>query len=134
MCIEIQRQSFVCFFFWSDEDAPLNLSTKPSDSSSNISHNSRKSEIWSPGSVCEREAQETRPKSSWSPTISSTPAVSRLVHYSPLTPPSSSERTFQVSFLHILFINNDIIHVFVIHMYTWSASPLRTLLIILRRI
>ncbi|XP_046410404.1 protein odd-skipped-related 1-like [Neodiprion virginianus] len=76
-----------------EEEAPLNLSTKPGDSSP--SHSLRKSEIWSPGSVCEREAKETRPPSSWSPPIASTPAVSRLVHYSPLTPPSSSERTFQ---------------------------------------
>ncbi|XP_048514547.1 zinc finger protein 43 [Athalia rosae] len=82
-----------------EEEVPLNLSTKPSDScsSSSRSHNLRKSEIWSPGSVCEREAKETRPVSSWSPTIpsSSTPVLSKLTHYSPLTPPSSSERTFQ---------------------------------------
>lgn len=72
---------------------PLNLSTKPSDVSSSIG--SRKSEIWSPGSVCEREARETRAPSSRSP--SSTPIITRQIHHSPLTPPSSTERTFQVS-------------------------------------
>lgn len=78
---------------FSDEEVPLNLSTKPSDISSSIS---RKSEIWSPGSVCEREARETRaPSSTGSP--SSTPIITRQIHHSPLTPPSSTERTFQVS-------------------------------------
>lgn len=80
-------------FFVSEEEAPLNLSTKPSDVSSSIG--SRKSEIWSPGSVCEREARETRAPSSRSP--SSTPIITRQIHHSPLTPPSSTERTFQVS-------------------------------------
>ncbi|RLU26644.1 hypothetical protein DMN91_000441 [Ooceraea biroi] len=74
-----------------EEEVPLNLSTKPSDVSSNIG--SRKSEIWSPGSVCEREARETRAPSSRSP--SSTPVITRQIHHSPLTPPSSTERTFQ---------------------------------------
>lgn len=76
----------------SEEEVPLNLSTKPSDVSSSIG---RKSEIWSPGSVCEREARETRAPSSRSP--SSTPIITRQIHHSPLTPPSSTERTFQVS-------------------------------------
>lgn len=80
-------------FLVSEEEVPLNLSTKPSDVSSSIG--SRKSEIWSPGSVCEREARETRAPSSTSP--SSTPVITRQIHHSPLTPPSSTERTFQVS-------------------------------------
>nr|XP_012230569.1 PREDICTED: zinc finger protein 628-like isoform X2 [Linepithema humile] len=74
-----------------EEEVPLNLSTKPSDISSSIGN--RKSEIWSPGSVCEREARETRAPSSRSP--SSTPIITRQIHHSPLTPPSSTERTFQ---------------------------------------
>ncbi|XP_020286054.1 zinc finger and SCAN domain-containing protein 30-like isoform X2 [Pseudomyrmex gracilis] len=74
-----------------EEEVPLNLSTKPSDVSSSIGN--RKSEIWSPGSVCEREARETRAPSSRSP--SSTPIITRQIHHSPLTPPSSTERTFQ---------------------------------------
>ncbi|XP_012137542.1 uncharacterized protein LOC100883617 isoform X2 [Megachile rotundata] len=73
-----------------EEEAPLNLSTKPNDVSSSVG---RKSEIWSPGTVCEREAKETRIPSSRSP--SSTPVITRQIHHSPLTPPSSSERTFQ---------------------------------------
>ncbi|XP_068983215.1 uncharacterized protein [Bombus flavifrons] len=73
-----------------EEEAPLNLSTKPNDVSSTMN---RKSEIWSPGTVCEREAKETRILSSRSP--SSTPVITRQIHHSPLTPPSSSERTFQ---------------------------------------
>ncbi|XP_072748574.1 uncharacterized protein [Anoplolepis gracilipes] len=77
--------------FASEEEVPLNLSTKPSDVSSSIGN--RKSEIWSPGSVCEREARETRAPSSRSP--SSTPIITRQIHHSPLTPPSSTERTFQ---------------------------------------
>lgn len=77
-----------------EEEAPLNLSIKANDVSSTIG---RKSEIWSPGTVCEREAKETRVPSSRSP--SSTPVITRPIHHSPLTPPSSSERTFQVSSL-----------------------------------
>ncbi|KAG7209869.1 hypothetical protein KM043_011471 [Ampulex compressa] len=73
-----------------EEEVPLNLSTKPGDVSSSTG---RKNEIWSPGSVCEREARETRATSAGSP--SSTPMITRQIHHSPLTPPSSSERTFQ---------------------------------------
>ncbi|KAG6797899.1 zinc finger protein [Apis mellifera caucasica] len=73
-----------------EEEAPLNLSIKANDVSSSVG---RKSEIWSPGTVCEREAKETRLPSSRSP--SSTPVITRPIHHSPLTPPSSSERTFQ---------------------------------------
>ncbi|KAK2585150.1 hypothetical protein KPH14_008656 [Odynerus spinipes] len=73
-----------------EEEVPLNLSTKPSDVSSNIS---RKNEIWSPGSVCEREARETKVPSSRNP--STTSMITRQIHRSPLTPPSSSERSFQ---------------------------------------
>ncbi|XP_026666579.1 zinc finger protein 628-like isoform X2 [Ceratina calcarata] len=73
-----------------EEEAPLNLSTKPNDVSSTVG---RKSEIWSPGTLCEREAKETRIPLSRSP--SSTPVITRQIHHSPLTPPSSSERTFQ---------------------------------------
>ncbi|XP_076659008.1 uncharacterized protein LOC143362592 [Halictus rubicundus] len=74
-----------------EDEAPLNLSTKPSDVSSTVE---RKSKIWSPGTVCEREAKETRVPSSRSPSV--TPVVTRQMHHhSPLTPPSSSERTFQ---------------------------------------
>ncbi|XP_043278985.1 zinc finger protein 16-like [Venturia canescens] len=72
-----------------EEEAPLNLSTKPSDVSSSLC---RKSEIWSPGSVCEREARET--SSGNSPTTT-TPLITRQIHHSPLTPPASTERTFQ---------------------------------------
>ncbi|XP_012270239.1 zinc finger protein Gfi-1b [Orussus abietinus] len=75
-----------------EEEVPLNLSTKPSDVTSNVT---RKNEIWSPGSVCEREAKETRPSSTKSPPTTATPTVIRQIHHSPLTPPSSSERTFQ---------------------------------------
>ncbi|XP_051164039.1 zinc finger protein 34-like [Leptopilina boulardi] len=75
-----------------DEEVPLNLSTKPSDVSST---NSRKSEIWSPGSVCEREARETRVPSDRHSPSATTPVITRQIHHSPLTPPSSSERTFQ---------------------------------------
>ncbi|XP_015114831.1 zinc finger protein 467 [Diachasma alloeum] len=74
---------------FSEEEVPLNLSTKPSDVSSSIN---RKSEIWSPGSVCEREARETSAQNSPSTT---TPIITRQIHHSPLTPPSSNERTFQ---------------------------------------
>lgn len=91
---EIDGRDFV-----SEEEVPLNLSTKPSDVSSSIGN--RKSEIWSPGSVCEREARETRAPSSRSP--SSTPIITRQIHHSPLTPPSSTERTFQVS-VNILYL------------------------------
>lgn len=69
---------------------PLNLSTKPSDISSGIN---RKSEIWSPGSVCEREAREISARNS---PLTTTPIITRQIHHSPLTPPSSNERTFQV--------------------------------------
>ncbi|XP_076666537.1 uncharacterized protein LOC143368056 isoform X2 [Andrena cerasifolii] len=72
------------------DEAPLNLSTKPSDVSSSAG---RKSEIWSPGTVCEREAKETSVPSATSPSL--TPVITRQIHHSPLTPPSSSERTFQ---------------------------------------
>ncbi|CAK9813194.1 Zinc finger protein sens [Anthophora plagiata] len=74
-----------------EEEAPLNLSTKPNDVSSSTV--GRKSEIWSPGTVCEREAKETRIPPSRSPSL--TPVITRQLHHSPLTPPSSSERTFQ---------------------------------------
>ncbi|XP_066597861.1 fez family zinc finger protein 2-like isoform X2 [Prorops nasuta] len=83
-----------------DDDAPLNLCTKPNDSSSG-SRGSRKSQIWSPGSVCEREARETRPAprspcSSTTSTSTPTPSIAtRPMPQSPLTPPSSTERTFQ---------------------------------------
>ncbi|XP_076624835.1 uncharacterized protein LOC143343632 [Colletes latitarsis] len=73
-----------------EEEAPLNLSTKPGDVLSSVE---RKSKIWSPGTVCEREAKEIRVPSSRSPSL--TPVVTRQIHHSPLTPPSSSERTFQ---------------------------------------
>nr|XP_033331720.1 zinc finger protein Gfi-1b-like isoform X2 [Megalopta genalis] len=73
-----------------EDEAPLNLSTKPGD----VSSAEGKSKIWSPGTVCEREAKETRVPTSKSPSV--TPVVARQVHHhSPLTPPSSSERTFQ---------------------------------------
>ncbi|XP_015176236.1 PREDICTED: zinc finger and SCAN domain-containing protein 20-like isoform X2 [Polistes dominula] len=72
------------------EEVPLNLSTKPNDVSSNIT---RKNEIWSPGSVCEREARETKAPSSRNPLATS--IINRQIHHSPLTPPSSSERSFQ---------------------------------------
>ncbi|XP_024946742.1 zinc finger protein 205 isoform X2 [Cephus cinctus] len=79
-----------------EDDAPLNLSTKPIDVSSSSSSIGRKSEIWSPGSVCEREAKETRPHAELSPTTACTPVVtSTQIHHSPLTPPSSTERIFQ---------------------------------------
>lgn len=78
---------------FSEEEVPLNLSTKPSDVSSSVI---RKSEIWSPGSVCEREARETSAQNSPSTT---TPIITRQIHHSPLTPPSSNERTFQVGAL-----------------------------------
>lgn len=84
------EQTFFLTLF-AEEEAPLNLSIKANDVSSTIG---RKSEIWSPGTVCEREAKETRVPSSRSP--SSTPVITRPIHHSPLTPPSSSERTFQV--------------------------------------
>lgn len=87
-----------------DEEAPLNLSTKPSDVLSSIS---RKSEIWSPGSVCEREAKQVKPISRMSPSSianNNTPGmITKQIHHSPLTPPSSSERTFQVSLFIIYF-------------------------------
>ncbi|XP_076246308.1 uncharacterized protein LOC143186511 isoform X2 [Calliopsis andreniformis] len=73
------------------DEAPLNLSTKPNDVSSTVG---RKGEIWSPGTVCEREANETtRVPCTRSPSL--TTVIARQVHHSPLTPPSSSERTFQ---------------------------------------
>ncbi|KAI4488999.1 hypothetical protein M0804_004497 [Polistes exclamans] len=74
-----------------EEEVPLNLSTKPNDVSSNIT---RKNEIWSPGSVCEREARETKAPSSRNPLATS--IINRQIHHSPLTPPSSSERSFQM--------------------------------------
>ena len=105
------------------EEAPLNLSTKPSDlSSSSMSSSlprrnsssplssSRKSEIWSPGSVCEREAQEINVNC-----VDNNNSHQRLIvsssrkdmvkkrRYSPLTPPSA-ERTFTVSFFFIFNI------------------------------
>ncbi|XP_043675958.1 zinc finger protein 628-like isoform X2 [Vespula pensylvanica] len=73
-----------------EEEVPLNLSTKPNDVSSNIT---RKNEIWSPGSVCEREARETKAPSSKNPLATS--IINRQIHHSPLTPSSSSERSFQ---------------------------------------
>ncbi|KAL2724558.1 zinc finger protein 628-like isoform X2 [Vespula squamosa] len=75
-----------------EEEVPLNLSTKPNDVSSNIG---RKNEIWSPGSVCEREARETKAPSSKNPLATS--IINRQIHHSPLAPSSSSERSFQVS-------------------------------------
>lgn len=92
-----------------EEEVPLNLSTKPSDVSSSLC---RKSEIWSPGSVCEREARETSNRNS--PTTT-TPLITRQIHHSPLTPPASTERTFQVSATFILIpfsINVKIGHFF----------------------
>ncbi|KAL2733048.1 zinc finger protein 628-like isoform X2 [Vespula maculifrons] len=77
-----------------EEEVPLNLSTKPNDVSSNIT---RKNEIWSPGSVCEREARETKAPSSKNPLATS--IINRQIHHSPLTPSSSSERSFQFSSL-----------------------------------
>ncbi|XP_014218728.1 zinc finger protein 628 [Copidosoma floridanum] len=108
------------------EEAPLNLSTKPSDLSSSrligVGHHRQtigpqtsrhqqgraKSEIWSPGSVCEREARETlgpasveresrSGRSSPAGTIGDNePMVLQMPrqHYLPPTPPSA-ERTFQ---------------------------------------
>lgn len=87
--LEWWNKFFLTLF--AEEEAPLNLSIKANDVSSTMG---RKSEIWSPGTVCEREAKETRVPSSRSP--SSTPVITRPIHHSPLTPPSSSERTFQV--------------------------------------
>lgn len=100
-------------FIVSEEEVPLNLSTKPSDVSSSIGN--RKSEIWSPGSVCEREARETRAPSSRSP--SSTPIITRQIHHSPLTPPSSTERTFQVS-VNILYLSLLILFHFILRTIT----------------
>ncbi|XP_058793467.1 zinc finger protein Gfi-1b-like isoform X2 [Phymastichus coffea] len=103
------------------DEVPLNLSTKPSDLSSRVSvssnssssssgsagsgscgarANHRKSEIWSPGSVCEREARESiascSPASRNNNDSPMTMAPSsRQIHHSPLTPPSANERTFQ---------------------------------------
>ncbi|XP_034945399.1 zinc finger protein 13-like [Chelonus insularis] len=74
---------------FSEDEVPLNLSTKPNDVSSSIN---RKCEIWSPGSVCEREARETTTQNS---PLTTTPIITRQIHHSPLTPPSSNERTFQ---------------------------------------
>ncbi|KAK0074559.1 hypothetical protein PV325_008154, partial [Microctonus aethiopoides] len=74
---------------FNEEEVPLNLSTKPKDVSS---VGGRKCTIWSPGSVCEREAQEISAQNSPSP---SSPIITRQIHHSPLTPPSSNERTFQ---------------------------------------
>ncbi|KAK0175509.1 hypothetical protein PV327_009256 [Microctonus hyperodae] len=74
---------------FNEEEVPLNLSTKPKDVSS---VGGRKCTIWSPGSVCEREAREISAQNSPSPT---SPIITRQIHHSPLTPPSSNERTFQ---------------------------------------
>lgn len=123
LCLKIWKfwEILNWIFFWVEE-APLNLSTKPSDlslsssnsvtsstgstygSTLNLNAGGRKNEIWSPGSVCEREARETTSVIRSSPSPSSMVPAKKVCHRastSPLTPPSA-ERTFQVGKKDIL--------------------------------